>query len=119
LFKDAEKLIKMAQKSLRPQGKLVVIIPNILGANFIAFQKTDNQSNKIIMSREEAVKFFAKCGFEVEHLQGLAYKEHTQNSNFENKLSILKDYYLLLKDFVRKTKGTNQPNYWLFVLVQA
>ncbi len=119
LFKEAEKLLMIAKKSLTENGKLVVIIPNTESQNFLDFQKNDaNKTNKSVYTREQIVVLFEKCGFEIAHLQGLAYTSHVVGTPFQQKLSIAKDYFLLVKDALQKTKGTRPPSYWLFVLTQ-
>lgn len=117
LLPEPEKLLKAIHSKLTPDGTLFMIIPNIDSANFINFQKIDPELNKLILTKEQAEKYFRNNGFKTEKIEPLAFTHF-----FGNKLLPFtwkfRNLYLSLTSGINKALG-RKASYWGFVLSKA
>jgi SAM-dependent methyltransferase len=114
LLPEPEKILASIHSKLSSDGALVVIIPNVDSKNFINFQKIDPELNKLILTKEQAEKFFLEHGFKTEKVKPLAFSYF-----FGNKLLPFtwkfRNLYLCVTSCINKALG-RKSNYWGFVL---
>ncbi|MDH7463235.1 class I SAM-dependent methyltransferase [Chitinophagaceae bacterium 26-R-25] len=114
LLPEPEKLLKAIHSKLSSEGSLFVIIPNVHSKNFNNFQKIDPELNKLILTKEQAEKYFLDYGFKTEKIEPLTFSYF-----FGNKLLPFtwkfRNLYLGTTSAINKVLG-RKSNYWGFVL---
>ena len=71
LLPKTDELLKKVWLSLKADGKLHIIVPNINSKNFIKFQKLNPGVNSFIKDKEDLISIIQKAGFALEYQKGI------------------------------------------------
>ena len=116
LFKNAKEVLNLAFRSLRTNGNLYIITPNINSKNFKNYQKLNPYSNQFIFSEKEAYQIFNSCGFQVEKHQYIATFMTYPSITIFKGFHLLRNIFIFITSFFIKSSNLNNGHYILYVL---
>ena len=114
LLPEPEDILQAIHSKLAPDGSLFVIVPNVHSKNFINFQKIDPELNKLILTKEQAEKYFLDNGFKTEKIEPIAFSYFFGNKLLQFTWKF-RNLYLSTTSMINKALG-RKSNYWGFVL---
>ena len=112
LLPQPQLLLQKIKKKLRPEGKLLLILPNPESTNFKRYQKLFPEVNTFILEQKAYKDFFAELGFKITHCEGIA--RVPIYGRFDTKLFFpVRDSYLF---FLEKRSKSKDYGYYLVEL---
>lgn len=115
LLPQHELFLKICYASLKEDGKLFVVIPNISSENFKAFQRLDSKLNILITSKKDTVDYISSFGFEHRISIDLVYASFYKRRELKL-LGPLSNLYLILLNKIYTGFKKGIPSYHLLVL---
>ncbi|MES2133082.1 MAG: class I SAM-dependent methyltransferase [Bacteroidota bacterium] len=117
LFDNASEILILLQQKLKEvsNSKLIIIVPNTKGKNFVWFQKKHPNENKFILEYEEFQAFFEKMNFKVNQIKPICYTHHFNRTDTRF-LSLFWGIYLNFLNSLQTILKIGKPNYFFIAL---
>ena len=116
LFPNAVQVLKELQLQINnTKSKLIVIVPNTKGKNFLWFQKKSPDENKLILDFEELKPFFEKLKFNVAFVKPICYTHHFNRKDVRL-FSVFWSLYLNCLNKLQTALKIGKPNYFFIAL---
>ena len=90
LLPNIDELLKKVWLSLKCDGKLLIIVPNVKSKNFVKFQTLNPEVNSFIKEKDDLINIIQEAGFALEFQKGIVNisfygrKELKYMSSFSN-----------------------------------
>jgi 2-polyprenyl-3-methyl-5-hydroxy-6-metoxy-1,4-benzoquinol methylase len=114
LLPEPDRLLREAKNTLKKDGRLFVIIPNVEGKNFKWFSQQDKDLNKLLLNFDEITPYFKRCDLEVKEIKPIAYT-HNYGRKDVFLFSVFSHFYLSVLNFFQTNLSIGNPNYFLIV----
>ncbi len=115
LLPQHELFLKSCYTSLKPGGKLFVVIPNSSSENFKRFQLSDSKLNVLVTSKQETIDYISSFGFKHLLSSDLVYASFYKRWELKLMGPLSNLYLVLLNSFYEMFKK-GEPSYHLLVL---
>lgn len=119
LLPNPDLLLQSIYKILPSDGWLIVIVPNIEGANYKSFLSTEanRNINRFVLNKNEFNSFFLKYGFKVKTEKGIVFAK-IYGRVITKYLSVFSHFYLSFLNAIYSIFKLNSPNYFLLTLTK-
>jgi 2-polyprenyl-3-methyl-5-hydroxy-6-metoxy-1,4-benzoquinol methylase len=116
LLPDPAGLLRLAAAHLSPGGRIMLVVPNVEGSNFLNFQKQHPGTNKLLLAQKDFDHYFQSVNLNLLQVEGVAMAHYYGRKG----LRIFWKFYrmaLALESKVRKRIQKNPvPAYFLIVV---